>query len=30
VPPLVFGCAGALLVLLGLLAARRRERLSTV
>jgi hypothetical protein len=26
VPPLVFGCAGALLVLLGLAAARRRER----
>jgi uncharacterized membrane protein (UPF0136 family) len=25
VPPLVFGCAGALLVLLGLAAARRRE-----
>jgi hypothetical protein len=30
VPPLVFGGAGVLLVLLGLLAARRRERLSAV
>ncbi|MDX6452307.1 MAG: hypothetical protein QOH16_2356 [Gaiellaceae bacterium] len=30
VPPLVFGCAGALLVLLGLVAARRREQPAVV
>ena len=30
VPPLVFGCAGALLLLLGLLAARRREQPAVV
>lgn len=30
VPPLVFACAGALLVVLGLLVARRRERTAVV